>query len=142
MRHLLTLAVLSAFAFPLHAATPLETVAAFHQALAEGKAEPAGALLAPDIQIYESGYVERSRDEYAGHHLPADIGFARDTSSKVLKQSERIAGELAVVMQESETSGKYKGTKVHLFGTETVVLERRGEQWIITHLHWSSRKAK
>lgn len=142
MRHLLTLAALSALALPLQAATPLETVAAFHQALADGKADRASALLDPQIQIYESGYVERSRDEYAGHHLPADIGFAKATSNKVLKQSERMAGELAVVMQESETSGTFKGAKVHLFGTETVVLERRGEQWIITHLHWSSRKAK
>ncbi len=142
MRQLLALALLSAHALPLHAAAPLETVAAFHQAMADGKADQASALLAPEIQIYESGYVERSRNEYASHHLPADIAFAKGTSSKVLKQSECMAGELAVVMQESETSGTYKGAKVHMFGTETAVLERRGEQWIITHLHWSSRKAK
>jgi hypothetical protein len=142
MRHMLALAVLSAFALPLQAATPLETVAAFHQAMADGKAGQASALLAPEIQIYESGHVERSRSEYAGHHLPADIAFGKGTSSKVLKQTERIAGTLAVVMQESETSGKHQGASVHLFGTETAVLERRGEQWIITHLHWSARKAR
>lgn len=142
MRQLITLIVLSALGLPLHAATPTETVATFHQAIASGKADLASALLAPEIQIYESGYVERSRDEYAGHHLPADIDFAKTAANKVLKNSERIDGNLAVVMQETETTGKYKNKNIHLFGTETVVLEKRGEQWIIVHLHWSSRKSK
>jgi hypothetical protein len=142
MRQLACLIALSAISLPLFAATPTETVAAFHDALASGKPEQASALLSPEIQIYESGYVERSRAEYAGHHLPADIAFAKATSNKVLKQTERVDGKLAVVMQETETTGKYKGNKVHLFGTETALLEKQGEQWIITHIHWSSRKPK
>lgn len=142
MRRFATLIALSALSLPLFAATPTETVAAFHDALASGTAEQASALLSPSIQIYESGHVERSRDEYAGHHLPADMAFAKVTSSKVLKQAEHVDGKLAVVMRETETTGKYKGNSVHLFGTETALLEKQGEQWIITHVHWSSRKAK
>lgn len=142
MRRFTTLIALSAFSLPLFAATPTETVAAFHDALASGKPEQASALLSPSIQIYESGHVERSRDEYAGHHLPADMAFAKATSSKVLKQAEHVDGKLAVVMRETETTGKYKGNSVHLFGTETALLEKQGAQWIITHVHWSSRKAK
>lgn len=142
MRRFTSFIALSAISLPLLAATPTETVAAFHDALASGKAAQAGALLSPSIQIYESGHVERSRDEYAGHHLPADMAFAKATSSKVLKQAERVDGKLAVVMRETETTGKYKGKNVHLFGTETVLLEQQGEQWIITHAHWSSRKSK
>ena len=142
MRRFATLITLSVLSLPLFAATPTETVAAFHDALASGKAEQASALLSPSIQIYESGHVERSRDEYAGHHLPADMAFAKATSSKVLKQAEHVDGKLAVVMRETETTGKYKGNSVHLFGTETALLEKQGEQWIITHVHWSSRKGK
>lgn len=142
MRQLTSLIAISVFSLPLYAATPTETVAAFHEALASGKSEQAITLLSPKINIYESGHVERSRDEYAGHHLPADAAFAKVTKSKVLKQNERIDGNLAVVMQETETTGQFQGKNVHLFGTETALLEKQGDQWIIFHLHWSSRKSQ
>lgn len=142
MRHLISLIATFVISLPLYAATPTETVAAFHESLANGKLEQANALLSPEIQIYESGYVERSRGEYASHHLKSDIEFATATSSKVLKQKERIEGNLAVVLQETETTGKYKGNSVHLFGTETAMLEKQGDKWVIVHIHWSSRKSK
>lgn len=133
---------LSVTCLPLFAATPTETVAAFHTALAAGNAERVTELMSPEIQIYESGYVERSRDEYAGHHLAADIAFAKATSVKVIRQDERTGGNLAIVLQETETTGKYQGKSVRLLGTETALLEKQGEQWVITHIHWSSRKPK
>lgn len=142
MRHLISLLVLSAMSAPLFAATPTDAVAEFHAALAAGKPEQVSALLAQGIHIYESGYVERSRDEYTGHHLKGDIDFAAATKNTILKQSERIEGNLAVVMQETETTGKYKGKNVHHFGTETAVLEKQGDKWVIVHIHWSSRKSK
>lgn len=142
MRLPISLLVLSAISAPLFAATPSETLADFHEALAAGKSGQASELLSPEIQIYESGYVERSREEYTGHHLKADVEFAKSTKNKVLKQSERVDGKLAVVMQETETTGKYKGSNVHLFGTETALLEKQGEKWVIVHIHWSSRKSK
>ncbi|MYM92264.1 YybH family protein [Duganella vulcania] len=142
MRHLITLLVFSTISAPLFAATPTETVAEFHEALSAGKPEQVSALLSPEVQIFESGYVERSREEYTGHHLKGDIEFAKTTKNKVLKHSERVEGNLAVVMQETETTGKYKGNSVHHFGTETAVLEKQGDKWVIVHIHWSSRKSK
>jgi ketosteroid isomerase-like protein len=138
-RHLM-IALAAACCAPAFAATPLETLAHFHQALKNGDAERATALLKPEVQIYESGHVERSRDEYVGHHLPSDIAFAKETDSKVLKQREQVDGNLAVVMQETETTGKFKGKPVHLYGTETVVMEKHGDGWVFSHIHWSSRK--
>lgn len=142
MRTLAVLFSLVTAASPVLAASPTEIVAQFHEALVAGKSEQASALLSPAIQIYESGYVERSRDEYVEHHLKSDIEFAKVTKNKVIKQSERVDGKLAVVMQESETTGTFKGKPVHLFGTETVLLELQGDNWIIVHIHWSSRKGK
>jgi ketosteroid isomerase-like protein len=94
------------------------------------------------VQIFESGYAEKSKDEYAGHHLPADMAFAKTVSRRVLKGSERIAGDQAVVMQETDTQGTHNGAAVHMIGTETAVLEKKGDGWVITHFHWSSRKVK
>lgn len=134
--------LLAAASLPASAATPAETMDAFLRALAEGKREAALALLSPKVKIFESGYTENSRDEYAAHHLDSDIDFLRTTRARLLKHEERRAGETAIVMRETETTGSYKDAEVHLFGLETAVLEKAGDGWQIVHLHWSSRKAK
>jgi ketosteroid isomerase-like protein len=140
MRHSLLLAVLVALSLPAHAASPGDVVNAFHQALARGDAPAAIALLSPEVKIYESGYVERARGEYAAHHLSSDMVFAKGTTERILDSSERVAGNLAMVMRETEVIGSYKGRGVHSFGTETAVLEKKGDGWVIVHVHWSSRK--
>jgi hypothetical protein len=142
MRRLISLLAMSVLAAPLFAATPTETVTAFHAALSTGKANQATVLLSPDVRIYESGYVEHSRDEYTRHHLQGDIEFAKSTKTKVLKKTERLDGNFALVTQETETTGKFKGKAVHHFGTESAVLERQDDKWVIVHAHWSSRKIK
>ena len=52
---------------------PAAVVGAFHQALASGDKQRALDLLDPSVLIFESGGAELSRDEYASHHLGADI---------------------------------------------------------------------
>lgn len=140
MRALVCL-LLAAASMPAFAATPAETMDAFQRALAEGKREQALALLSPKVQIYESGHVERSRDEYAAHHLDGDIDFLRATQARLLRHAEHRDGATAIVMRETETTGSYKNAPVHTLGLETAVLERQGDSWLIVHLHWSSRKA-
>jgi ketosteroid isomerase-like protein len=124
------------------AAEAKEVLASFHAALAAGDKPKALDLMAPTVAIYESGHVERSRNEYASHHLADDIAFTKATTRKVLSHSERLEGNVAVIWQETETSGTWQGKDVHLFGTETTVLEKKADTWSITHVHWSSRKAK
>lgn len=142
MRHFLTFAALAMVTLSAYATTPTDVVADFHRALSNGDAAHASALLSPSVEIYESGYVERSRAEYASHHLVSDIQYAKATTSRVLRQSERIGGDLAVVMRETETRGTFRGREVNQIGTETVLLEKAGDGWIIAHVHWSSRKGK
>jgi len=59
-----------------------------------------------------------------------------------LQQSQRIDGNLAVIWAETETKAKVKGKDVQLFGTETALLQKSGNDWQIVHVHWSSRKSK
>lgn len=134
--------LLAAACLPAFAATPTETMDTFQRALAEGKREQALALLSPKVQIFESGYVERSRDEYAAHHLDGDIDFLRSTQARLLRHAEQRDGGTAIVMRETETTGSYKDAPVHTIGLETAVLEKHGDGWLIVHLHWSSRKVK
>lgn len=145
-KHVLTASLVATALSGVHAgafaATPKETVAAFHEALGSGDKAKALALLSPEVAIYEAGYVERSRDEYASHHLAGDMEFAKTSARKLLKQTERIDGNTAIVWEETETSGTSRGKPVHVFGTGTMVLEKKGDGWAIVHVHWSSRKAK
>ncbi|MEN9395688.1 MAG: hypothetical protein RLZ81_218 [Pseudomonadota bacterium] len=123
-----------------HANEPNDVVQAFHAALASGNQAGATELLAPEVTIYESGHVERSRAEYAGHHLPQDIEFAKKATRTVLQQTERRDGNLAVVWAETETKATIQGKAVRILGTETTLLQRSGDRWAIVHVHWSSRK--
>jgi ketosteroid isomerase-like protein len=125
-----------------HAADAKEALASFHAALVAGDKAKVLDLMAPEVAIYESGYVERSRAEYASHHLAGDMEFAQSASRKVLKQTERTEGNTAIIWQETETTGTSRGKAIHLLGTETAVLEKKGDAWTIVHVHWSSRKAK
>ncbi|MGW8391100.1 DUF4440 domain-containing protein [Pseudoduganella sp. HUAS MS19] len=134
--------LLAAASLPALAATPAETMDAFQRALAEGKRDAVLALLSPHVRIFESGYTENSRDEYAANHLDGDIDFLRSTKARLIRHEERRAGATAIVLRETETTGTYKDAEVHLFGLETAVLEKAGNGWQIVHLHWSSRKAK
>ena len=134
-------ALLSASPVSFASATT-DIVAAFHAALIAGDKQKVTELMAPDVLIYESGHVEASFAEYAGHHLAADMAFAKTSSRTVLKQGERTEGKLAIVTQETETTGISNGKALRVFGTETSVLENQGGKWRIMHVHWSSRKAK
>ncbi|PXX47055.1 nuclear transport factor 2 family protein [Undibacterium pigrum] len=142
MIKILTLLALSTLTSFTYAGEPKDALAAFYAAVAAGDKAKATELLAPDVTIYESGYVERSRADYAGHHLPEDMAFAKTSTRTVLQQSQRIDGNLAVIWAETETKAKVKGKDVQLFGTETALLQKSGNDWQIVHVHWSSRKSK
>lgn len=141
MKKIASLAALLLMSVHAWAATPSETVTAFHAAIKAGERDKALAMLSPAVIIYESGHVERSRDEYARGHLGSDMEFSKDMTRKVLKHSEQVNGNVALVLDETDTSGTYKGKAVKSLGVETVVLEKKGDAWLITHVHWSARKA-
>lgn len=121
---------------------PEAALASFHGALVAGDKARVLELMAPDVAIYESGHVERSRAEYASHHLGGDMEFAKTATRKVLRQNERTDGNMAVIWQETETSGTSRGKPIHVLGTETALLEKSDGSWRIVHVHWSSRKRK
>jgi hypothetical protein len=88
--------------------------------------------------IFEAGGAERTKAEYAAHHLPADAEFSRLISSIMTRRAGRSDGALAWVASEGRTTGLYKGKALDLLTTETVILRRAGRVWKIIHIHWSS----
>ena len=121
---------------------PAEVVAAFHDALSRGDRASAIELLGPDVVIFESGAAERSRKEYASHHLGADMEFAKATRREVVNREVGEAEDAAWVLTRSRTSGTFRDRPVDLRGTETMLLRKTLDGWRIVHIHWSSAKTK
>ena len=126
----------------LAAQTPAETVAAFHQAIALGDTAEALGYLDPAVIIFESGGAEMSRDEFQSHHLGADMAFAAATNREVTASGSVIEGDMAMVLNRTRATGTFREREIDSNGTETVVLQKQGDDWRIVHLHWSSRQAR
>lgn len=114
-------------------------VDALHAALGSGNEDAVLALLAEDVMVLEEGGAERSREDYAGHHLPADMAFAATTDAEVTRRAAWIEGDTAWVLTEGRTSGQFNGRAVDRLTAETMILHRLGGIWRIRHIHWSSR---
>ena len=118
------------------------TVDAFHAALRAGDGAAALALLAEDALIFEAGGAERSRAEYASHHLEADSAFAAATTATTSRRSGDASGDVAWITSEGRTAGEFGGRAVDQTTTETMLLRRHGDGWRIHHIHWSSRATR
>lgn len=115
------------------------TVERFHQALKAGDGKAALALLSPSLLVYESGHVERSRDEYEAQHLQADMDFVAKATTTLVSRKSSIDGPVAQVTSESTVSSERDGKTVRQHSLETLLLRNTPEGWRITHIHWSSR---
>jgi ketosteroid isomerase-like protein len=124
-----------------NASTPAEVLQALHEALASGDETQVKSLLDAGVLIFEEGNVERSLDEYAAHHLPADLKFMSSVSYEQQRESGHTEGDLAWIATEGRMTNKGPEPAERI-GTETVVLQRKAGQWKIVHIHWSSREAR
>lgn len=111
----------------------------FHAALSAGDSTAVLALLAEDVMILESGGTE-TRNEYRSHHLPGDIGFARAIKSERTLVQLRVLGDVAWVSSSSTTRGTYRERAIDSVGAELMVLTRSRDRWLISAIHWSSRR--
>lgn len=118
---------------------PVGVARRLHAALSSGDAAGVERLLAPDVLIMEGGNVERSRKEYASHHLQSDLKFMKQMSYKLERQRSDADGSLAWVASEGTLKGERDGKSVDIASTETLVLKKSAEGWRVRHIHWSSR---
>ncbi len=117
---------------------PAKTVLAFHQALKEGDHATVDQVLADDVMIFEGGGVERSKTEYAQHHMSADMAYLKEMSVETLEHHVQVDGNFALSMARSKVNGSYKGKTVAHEGMETITLLKKNGQWRINHIHWSN----
>lgn len=118
--------------------TPETVVEAFAAALRAGDEDAVRQLLMPDVIIVEGGGAERSLEEYASHHMPADMKFTGAVATTVKNRELLASSDVASVITESQIHGEYQGKTIHLRMMETMVLRQEYERWRIAHIHWSS----
>ncbi len=128
--------------FQAEAITAARVVDAFHTALEQGDTEAALTFLADDVLIFEGGGAERSKAEYAEHHLAADAAFSAAVPSVMSRRTARAGADSAWVASESRTTGEFNGRPIDSLSAETMVLRHEADGWRITHIHWSSHAAR
>ena len=126
---------------PAAPAAALAALDAFHAALGRGDTAGALARMADDVLIYEQGGAERSKAEYASHHLGSDAEFAKATRRELTSRRSFAAGDMVVVTSETRTTGRFRDRDIDTRGKETAVLRRSDRDWRIAHVHWSSQRA-
>ena len=109
----------------------------FRQSLSDHEREAALSTLAEDVVIFEQGAVERSRSEYASHHLAADMAFLADIETETVRQRVFANDDLVIMASELRQHGTFKGAEIDSITTETLVLEKGAQGWLISHIHWS-----
>jgi len=123
-------------------AAPRAVVDRFSTALKAADFDTVRSLLDERVLILESGGAERSREEYLGHHAIADATFLSGADIKVTQRYGATQGDTAWLGTESEITPADGSDAKPLLSTETMVLQRRGGDWRIVHIHWSSRPKK
>ncbi|HSJ64347.1 MAG TPA: nuclear transport factor 2 family protein [Gemmatimonadaceae bacterium] len=113
----------------------------FRDALIAGDSVSAMALLHDDVRVLESGGIE-TREEYAGHHLPADMAFLRAIPGSWELVRLDIRGDAAWASSRSVQRGTFRERAVNSQGAELMVLVRTPQGWRIAAVHWSSRNVR
>lgn len=114
-----------------------KVVMQFHQAIQGGDKSKARGFLADDVIIYEGGRVERSADDYANHHMLADMKYLAQLKVEILEHEVREMGETAYSISKTKLTGEFQGKDVKSEGMESMVLLKKDGKWKIAHIHWS-----
>lgn len=125
-------------AHPEASMSPVEIVTAFDTALDAGDEAALVSLMATDVQIAESGGLERSLEEYRSHHMGADIEFAKAVETTIVDRKVYESEGLVTIMTEAVSKGTFRDKPVNSRLLETMVLQEFGGAWKIVHIHWSS----
>lgn len=114
-----------------------KAIATFHRAIISGDEARVKAALHPDVLIFEGTGVERSRDQYASHHMKSDMKFMSGMRVTPVEQHVVVHGKMAFSMAKTHQKGSYKTKEYDFVSNESLSLTLVDGRWLITHIHWS-----
>lgn len=117
---------------------PVDFADAFHDAMRSRDRTKILPMLAPDLVVFETGYLEATRDDYVKSNLDDDTAFASATDYRPMSRGVIGSGESVTVLTKASIQGFIGGQSVDLVQSETMILRRTATAWEIVHLHWSA----
>jgi ketosteroid isomerase-like protein len=117
--------------------TATEVADQFGQALKENNEPAVRNLLDENVLIFESGSVESSLEEYASHHMSADMAFMQEIEKEIITRSVVENGDMVVISTKYRMFGTYKAQNFDKTSLESLVLKKTEGTWKIVHIHWS-----
>lgn len=109
----------------------------FKQALHAADAAAVRETLSENVLIFESGKVESSLEEYASHHMAADMAFMKEMEASILSRTVFEDEAMATVSTVYHLKGTYRGKSLDEKSSETLVMRKINGAWKIVHIHWS-----
>ncbi len=118
--------------------SPADFADAFHEAMRTRNREKILSMLAPDLVLFETGYMQATREEYIKNGLSDDADFASVMDYRPLSRGVIGSGQHMTVLTKASIKGIFGDQRVDLVQSETMILRRTQTSWEIVHLHWSA----
>lgn len=90
--------------------------------------------------VAEGGEFNYGWNEFRDHHLRPEIEAMKNVKFPLENVKIHVKGNLAWATYSYRMSGEYKGRPFDSAGAATVVLEKRGKDWLIVHEHTSTKR--
>lgn len=90
--------------------------------------------------VAEGGSFNYGWTEFRDHHLRPEFEAMKNVKFAVEDIKIHIKGAMAWTTFSYKISGEYKGRAFDNTGAATMVLEKRGRDWLIVHEHTSTKR--
>lgn len=99
-------------------------------------------LYAPDawVQIIEGAGLNRSWADYRDNHLRPELAGFESFAYRFYEVEPQVRGDLAWAPFRYDLTVHSTRGHVEIEGRGTAILEKRGDRWLVVHLHTSGRR--
>jgi len=99
-------------------------------------------LFAPDpwVEIIEGSGVNHGWTDYRNNHLKPELVEMQHLRFRFFDIVPQVRGKVAWAPFRYELAADTPTGHVEVEGRGTAILERRGERWLVVHLHTSGRR--
>jgi hypothetical protein len=92
-----------------------------------------------DLTIIEGAGIDRGWTEYRDHHLIPELEAFKSFEYRPYEIEAHVAGSHAWAIFRYDLKIELEDRSVDNVGRGTVILEKRGERWVLRHMQTASR---
>lgn len=92
------------------------------------------------VSVAEAGSFNHGWTDFRDHHLGPELGAMKNVKFPFEDIRIHVNGKLAWVTFNYKMSGESRGRAFDNAGAATLVLEKRGSDWLVVHQHTSAKR--